>query len=109
MRSVFRRTPCPVQTVSWRSLPESNSDNPEVSCGNLKEPVPHNAGTGSSFFLFETGRMPETPFLLSRFRRWVQDVRNRENQMTMVLAIAVGLLVGLVTVAFVLVTGRLAV
>jgi CIC family chloride channel protein len=52
--------------------------------------------------------MAEAPSLYSRFRRWIDEFRDRENQMTMALAVCVGLLVGLVTVAFVLVTGRLA-
>lgn len=52
--------------------------------------------------------MAETRPLLSRFQQWIDEFRGRENQMTMVLAVGVGVLVGLVTVAFVLVTGRLA-
>jgi CIC family chloride channel protein len=53
--------------------------------------------------------MAEPRSLLSRFRQWIDEFRDRENQMSLALAIGVGLLVGLVTVAFVLVTGRMAV
>src|SRR6185312_14989872 len=53
--------------------------------------------------------MSETRSVLSRIRRWIDEFRNHENQMSLVLAVGVGVLVGLVTVAFVLVTGRLAV
>lgn len=52
--------------------------------------------------------MAETEPLTSRIRKWIDEFRDRENQMTMVLAVGVGILVGLVTVAFILVTGRLA-
>ena len=40
--------------------------------------------------------------------RWVDDLRRRENQLTFVLSLLLGALVGLVVVAFILLTGRLA-
>ncbi|HVW09820.1 MAG TPA: chloride channel protein [Bryobacteraceae bacterium] len=52
--------------------------------------------------------MAESQPLSVRLRQWIDEFRDRENQMTMVLAVGVGVLVGLVTVAFILVTGRLA-
>ncbi len=41
-------------------------------------------------------------------RRWAERVRNREDQLTVVLSLIIGVLVGLVVVAFILLTGRLA-
>ncbi len=49
-----------------------------------------------------------TPSPASRFRSWVDELRRSENQLTLFLSIIVGVLVGLVTVAFILTTGRLA-
>lgn len=44
----------------------------------------------------------------ARFRRWADEFRASENRSVLLLSVVVGVLVGLVTVAFVLVTGRLA-
>jgi len=41
-------------------------------------------------------------------RRWADSLRNREDQLTVVLSLLIGVLVGLVVVAFILLTGRLA-
>ena len=43
-----------------------------------------------------------------RVKTWIEELRHSENQLTLVLSLVVGLLVGLVTVGFILVTGRLA-
>jgi CIC family chloride channel protein len=48
------------------------------------------------------------PALSSRLRAWIEELRQSENQLTLLLSLVVGVLVGLVTVAFILVTGRLA-
>ena len=40
--------------------------------------------------------------------RWVEDLRRRETQLAFVLSLVIGALVGLVVVAFILLTGRLA-
>ena len=40
--------------------------------------------------------------------KWVEDLRQRENQLTFVLSLVIGALVGLVVVAFIVLTGRLA-
>ena len=42
------------------------------------------------------------------FRRWTEQLKNREDQLTVVLSLIIGVLVGLVVVAFILLTGRLA-
>jgi CIC family chloride channel protein len=44
----------------------------------------------------------------SILRRWTQQLKNREDQLTVVLSLLIGVLVGLVVVAFILLTGRLA-
>src|SRR5580704_19480165 len=44
----------------------------------------------------------------SRVRKWLEELRQSENQLVLVLSLVVGILVGLVTVGFILVTGRLA-
>jgi CIC family chloride channel protein len=44
----------------------------------------------------------------STLRRWTEQLRNREDQLTVVLSLLIGVLVGLVVVAFILLTGRLA-
>ena len=44
----------------------------------------------------------------SRLQAWIEELRHSENQLTLFLSLVVGVLVGLVTVAFILLTGRLA-
>jgi CIC family chloride channel protein len=44
----------------------------------------------------------------SKIRSWLDELRQSENQLVLVLSLVVGILVGLVTVGFILVTGRLA-
>ncbi len=44
----------------------------------------------------------------SKVRGWLEELRQSENQLALVLSLVVGILVGLVTVGFILVTGRLA-
>jgi chloride channel protein, CIC family len=44
----------------------------------------------------------------STLRQWAERLRNSENQLTVALSLLIGLLVGLVVVAFILLTGRLA-
>ena len=44
----------------------------------------------------------------SRMRAWIEELRQSENQLVLLLSLVVGLLVGMVTVGFILVTGRLA-
>src|SRR3984885_3034951 len=44
----------------------------------------------------------------STIRRWSEQLKNREDQLTVVLSLVIGVLVGLVVVAFILLTGRLA-
>ena len=44
----------------------------------------------------------------SRILKWFDDLRQRENQLTFALSLLIGGLVGLVVVAFILLTGRLA-
>jgi chloride channel protein, CIC family len=44
----------------------------------------------------------------SALRRWTEQLRNREDHLTVVLSLLIGVLVGLVVVAFILLTGRLA-
>jgi chloride channel protein, CIC family len=44
----------------------------------------------------------------SALRRWTEQLKNREDQLTVVLSLIIGVLVGLVVVAFILLTGRLA-
>ena len=50
---------------------------------------------------------PQVPFT-ARLRTWIEELRQSDNQLTLLLSLVVGLLVGLVTVAFILITGRLA-
>jgi CIC family chloride channel protein len=44
----------------------------------------------------------------STLRRWTEQLKNREDQLTVVLSLVIGVLVGLMVVAFILLTGRLA-
>ena len=46
--------------------------------------------------------------LRGMLRRWADSIRSREDQLTVVLSLLIGILVGLVVVAFILLTGRLA-
>src|SRR5271167_3472641 len=46
--------------------------------------------------------------MMSTLRRWQDELRRSENQLIIVLSVVTGALVGLVTVAFILLTGRLA-
>jgi CIC family chloride channel protein len=46
--------------------------------------------------------------LIDRILRWLDQLRSRESQLALVLSLVIGALVGLVVVAFILVTGRLA-
>ncbi len=41
-------------------------------------------------------------------RKWTEELRHSDNQLTLLLSLLVGVLVGLVSVAFILITGRLA-
>jgi chloride channel protein, CIC family len=50
----------------------------------------------------------EVPLPRSALRRWSEQLKNREDQLTVVLSLVIGVLVGLVVVAFILLTGRLA-
>jgi chloride channel protein, CIC family len=43
-----------------------------------------------------------------KISKWIDDLRQRENQLTYALSLLIGALVGLVVVAFILLTGRLA-
>jgi CIC family chloride channel protein len=45
----------------------------------------------------------------TRIERWVEGLRRNENQLSLILSLIIGALVGLVVVAFILLTGRLAV
>jgi CIC family chloride channel protein len=45
--------------------------------------------------------------LTIRLRHWLDELRHSENQLTIVLSVVIGALVGLVVVAFILLTGRL--
>src|SRR5690242_18221730 len=45
---------------------------------------------------------------MNRLVSWVDQLRRRENQLALVLSLMIGALVGLVVVAFILLTGRLA-
>jgi chloride channel protein, CIC family len=49
----------------------------------------------------------QVPFT-SRLRTWIEELRHSDNQLTLLLSLVVGVLVGLVSVAFILITGRLA-
>jgi CIC family chloride channel protein len=44
----------------------------------------------------------------STLRRWTEQLKSREDQLTVVLSLVIGVLVGLMVVAFILLTGRLA-
>ena len=44
----------------------------------------------------------------TKVERWVESLRRNENQLSLVLSLIIGALVGLVVVAFILLTGRLA-
>jgi CIC family chloride channel protein len=45
---------------------------------------------------------------IERILRWLDELRRKENQLALVLSLVIGALVGLVVVAFILLTGRLA-
>ena len=45
---------------------------------------------------------------MNRLVSWVDQLRRRENQLALVLSLMIGALVGLVVVAFILLTGRIA-
>ncbi len=45
--------------------------------------------------------------VIGKFRQWTEELRHSENQLTLALSLVIGALVGLVTVAFILLTGRL--
>ena len=49
---------------------------------------------------------PSSPTL--KVRRWLDELRRNENHLTLILSLLIGALVGLVVVAFILLTGRLA-
>ena len=49
---------------------------------------------------------PSSPAL--KVRRWLDELRHNENHLTLILSLLIGALVGLVVVAFILLTGRLA-
>jgi len=46
--------------------------------------------------------------LIVKLRQWIDELLRSENQLALVLSLVIGALVGLVTVAFILLTGRLA-
>src|ERR1041385_486192 len=50
----------------------------------------------------------EQPSSITKFKRGLDRLRQREDQLTLVLSLVIGALVGLVVVAFILLTGRLA-
>jgi CIC family chloride channel protein len=54
------------------------------------------------------GRIGATPALIGRIKELIEDLRKREDRLALLLSLVIGALVGLVTVAFILVTGRLA-
>lgn len=45
--------------------------------------------------------------MIARLRAWLDELRHSENQLTILLSVVIGALVGVVTVAFILLTGRL--
>jgi CIC family chloride channel protein len=45
---------------------------------------------------------------VAKLEKWLQQIRHSESQLSLVLSVVIGALVGLVVVAFILVTGRLA-
>src|ERR1700724_2661211 len=45
--------------------------------------------------------------LVLKIRRWLDELRHSENHLALVLSLLIGALVGLVVVAFILLTGRL--
>src|ERR1022692_1771946 len=47
-------------------------------------------------------------FIVLKVRRWLDELRHNENHLTLILSLLIGALVGLVVVAFILLTGRLA-
>src|SRR5229473_414876 len=49
---------------------------------------------------------PSSPAI--KVRRWLDELRRKENHLTLILSLLIGALVGLVIVAFILLTGRLA-
>ena len=51
---------------------------------------------------------PSARTLLNRVLQWLDELRRRESQLALVLSLVIGALVGLVVVAFILLTGRLA-
>ncbi len=48
------------------------------------------------------------PQSAGKVRRWLDELRHNENHLTLILSLLIGALVGLVVVAFILLTGRLA-
>ena len=61
------------------------------------------AGADALISMSRTQSIP----LARRLGRWLEDVRLREHQLALVLSLVVGTIVGLVVVAFILLTGRL--
>src|SRR6188472_2871929 len=53
-------------------------------------------------------RFPKTRAIRTRLLSLVEDLRRQEDRLALVLSLVIGALVGLVVVAFVLLTGRLA-
>ena len=55
-------------------------------------------------------QQPPAPssFPALKVRRWLDELRHNENHLTLILSLLIGALVGLVVVAFILLTGRLA-
>jgi CIC family chloride channel protein len=49
-----------------------------------------------------------SPWWAAKLLGWIENLRRRENQLALVLSLVIGALVGLVVVAFILLTGRLA-
>ena len=52
-------------------------------------------------------RAIKIPALPHRLRRAVEDLRRKEDRLSLLLSLVIGALVGLVVVAFILLTGRL--
>jgi hypothetical protein len=53
------------------------------------------------------GTASEAP-RIKTLARWIEGLRRNENQLSLILSLIIGALVGLVVVAFILLTGRLA-
>jgi CIC family chloride channel protein len=56
----------------------------------------------------QTEKGPRESSWVGRLGKWLEGLRQRENQLSLVLSLVIGALVGLVVVAFILLTGRLA-